>query len=100
MGHLGGSVKRPTSAQVMISRFMSLSPASGSVLTAQSLEPASILGFPVSLPLCVWAASRPKHSECGLASSCEVSLLCAQSASSLRLPFLSLSFFSLVCIYF
>ena len=34
-------VKRPTSAQVMISRFVSSSPASGSVLTAQSLEPAS-----------------------------------------------------------
>ena len=31
-------VKRPTSAQVMISRSMSLSPLSGSVLTAQSLE--------------------------------------------------------------
>ena len=35
------SVKRPTSAQVMISRSVSSSPASGSVLTAQSLEPAS-----------------------------------------------------------
>ena len=35
------SVERPTSAQVMISRFMSLSPMSGSVLTAQSLEPRS-----------------------------------------------------------
>ena len=35
------SVKRPTSAQVMISWFMSLSPALGSVLTAQSLELAS-----------------------------------------------------------
>ena len=35
------SVGRPTSAQVMISWFMSSSPASGSVLTAQSLEPAS-----------------------------------------------------------
>ena len=35
------SVKRPTSAQVMISRFVSSSPMSGSVLTAQSLEPAS-----------------------------------------------------------
>ena len=34
------SVKRPTSAQVMISQLMSLSPASGSVLTAQSLEAA------------------------------------------------------------
>ena len=35
------SVKRPTPAQVMISWFVGLSPASGSVLTAQSLEPAS-----------------------------------------------------------
>ena len=34
------SVKRPTSAQVTISRFMSSSPASGSVLTAQSLGAA------------------------------------------------------------
>ena len=32
------SVERPTLAQVMISRFVSSSPASGSVLTAQSLE--------------------------------------------------------------
>ena len=38
------SVKRPTSAQVMISRSVravSSSPASGYVLTAQSLEPVS-----------------------------------------------------------
>ena len=35
------SVKRPTSAQLMISGFASSSPASGSVLMAQSLEPAS-----------------------------------------------------------
>ena len=35
------SVKRPTSAQVTISRSVSSSPASGSVLTAQSLEPVS-----------------------------------------------------------
>ena len=35
------SVKCPTSAQVMISRFASSSPVSGSVLTAQSLESAS-----------------------------------------------------------
>ena len=34
------SVKRLTSAQVVISRSMSWSPMSGSVLTAQSLEPA------------------------------------------------------------
>ena len=39
-------VKRLTSAQVMISRSVSLSPESGSVLTAQSLEPASDSGSP------------------------------------------------------
>ena len=35
------SGQRPTSAQVMISRFVGSSPASGSVRTARSLEPAS-----------------------------------------------------------
>ena len=35
------SVKRPTSAQVTISRSASSSPASGSGLMAQSLEPVS-----------------------------------------------------------
>ena len=35
------SIRPLTSAHVMISQFVSLSPASGSVLTAQSLEPAS-----------------------------------------------------------
>ena len=35
------SVGHPTSAQVMISRSVSSSPTSGSVLTAQSLEPVS-----------------------------------------------------------
>ena len=34
-------VKRPSLAEFMISRFVGSSPASGSVLTAQSLEPAS-----------------------------------------------------------
>ena len=43
------SVKHPTLAQVMISRFVSSSPASGSVLTAQRLEPAL---DSVSLALC------------------------------------------------
>ena len=38
---VANSVKRLTSALVMISRFMGLSPALGSVLTAQRLEPAS-----------------------------------------------------------
>ena len=36
------SVKHPTSAQVMISWFVSLSPVLGSVLKAESLEPASV----------------------------------------------------------
>ena len=35
------SVKRPTSVQVTISRSVGSSPESGSVLTAQSLEPVS-----------------------------------------------------------
>ena len=34
------SVKHLSSAQITISQFMGLSPAMGSVLTAQSLEPA------------------------------------------------------------
>ena len=41
----------PTSAQVMISRSVCLSPASGSVLTDLSLEPAPS-GFYVCLSLC------------------------------------------------
>ena len=45
-------VKRPTSAQVTISWFMSSSPAPGSVLTAQGLETASDSVSPsLSLPL-------------------------------------------------
>ncbi|XP_053755436.1 solute carrier family 25 member 45 isoform X1 [Panthera pardus] len=48
------SVKRPTSAQVTILQFVSSSPGSGSVLTAQSLEPAL---DSVSLSLC----SSPAH---------------------------------------
>ena len=52
------SVKHPTSAQVMISRSVSLRPASGSVLTVQSLEPDSdsvspSLSAPPSLALCL-----------------------------------------------
>ena len=54
------AVERPTSAQVMISQSVSSSPASGSVLTAQSPELA--LGFHVSLslgpsPTCVLSLS-------------------------------------------
>ena len=52
------STERPTSAQVTISWSMSSSPASGSVLTARSLEPASdslspSLSAPPPLVLCL-----------------------------------------------
>ena len=52
------SVKRPTSAQVMISQFLSLSPTLGSVLPAQSPEPPSdsvspSLSAPPPLVLCL-----------------------------------------------
>ena len=48
---LGGSVGEAVElAQIMISQFVSSSPASGSVLTAQSLKPASDSVSP-SLPL-------------------------------------------------
>ena len=40
------SVECPTSAQLTISRSVSSSPAWGSVLTAQSLEPTSDSGSP------------------------------------------------------
>ena len=40
------SVELLISAQIMISQSMGSSPASGSVLTAQSLEPASDSVFP------------------------------------------------------
>ena len=51
------SVERPTSAQVMISWLMGSSPVLGSVLIAQSLEPASdylspSLSAPPLLMLC------------------------------------------------
>ena len=52
------SVKRQTLAQVMISRFMSLSTSAGSVLTGRSLEPAldsvsPSLSAPPLLTLCL-----------------------------------------------
>ena len=55
---MAGPVERLTSAQVMLSRFMGSSPASGSVLTAQGLEPASdsvspSLSVPPPLVLCL-----------------------------------------------
>ena len=56
------SVKRPTSAQVMISLLMSSSPASGSVLTAQSLEPAldAVSPSPIQAPLLQPGKLRPR----------------------------------------
>ena len=59
------SVKWPTSAQVMISRFVDSSPTSGSVLTAQSLELASDSVFPSSsapplLALCLSLSLKNK----------------------------------------
>ena len=59
--HLGGSVtKRLTLAQVMISQFASLSPASGSVLAAQTLEPvldSVSLSFSLCPSSCMLACS-------------------------------------------
>ena len=59
-------VKRPTLAQVMSSRFMRLSPVSGSVLTARSLEPAlgsvsPSLFAPPLLTLCLSLSLKNKH---------------------------------------
>ena len=52
MGSLGGSVGCVSDlAQVIISRFVSLRPTLGSVLTAQSPEPALDSLSPLSLPL-------------------------------------------------
>ena len=58
------SVKHLTSIQVMILQSMSSSPTSGSVLTAQSLEPAldSVslsLSAPPLLTLCVCVSLTP-----------------------------------------
>ena len=62
------SVKHPTSVQVMILWFMSSSPVSGFVLTAQRLEPASdSVSPPLSVPpwfalcVCVSLSKINKH---------------------------------------
>ena len=62
------SVQHLTSAQVMISRFVSSSSASGSVLTAQSLEPASdsvspSLSAPPSIMLCLSVSLSLKNKQ-------------------------------------
>ena len=63
LGRLGGLVEHPTSAQVMISWPVSSSPLSGSVLTAQTLEPAwdsvsPSLSVPPPLALCLSLAQK------------------------------------------
>ena len=60
------SVECPTSAQVMISQLVSSSPASGSVLAAQNLEPASdsvspSLSAPPLLSLSLSLSLKTKH---------------------------------------
>ena len=56
------SVERPTSAQVMMSPSVGSSPASGSVLTAQSLEPASdASSLSVLPPLALSLSKMNKH---------------------------------------
>ena len=57
------SVERLTLAQVMIFQFVGLSPVLGSVLTAQSLEPASdsvspSLSAPPLLMLCLCLSQK------------------------------------------
>ena len=55
------SVERLTWAQVMISRFMGWSPASGPVLTAQSLDPApDSVSAPPPLTLCLTLSLKTK----------------------------------------
>ena len=59
------SLKHPTSAQVIGSRFVGSSPASGSALTAQSLEPAldsvsPSLSAPLLLTLCLSLKNKPR----------------------------------------
>ena len=78
------SVKRPTSAQVMISQFVSLSSASGSVLTAQSLESASDSVSP-SLSLSLSLCPSPIH-----AVSVSVSLSLFLSLSKINKHFLKI----------
>ena len=56
-------VGHPTLAQVMISWFVGLSPASGSMLTAQSLEPDLVFpsfSAPTPLVLCLCLSFKNK----------------------------------------
>ena len=73
-------VKHLTSTQVMISRFVSSTPASGSVLIAQSLEPASdsvspLLSAPPPLMLCLYQKMN-KHLKKRVELYSETHMLC------------------------
>ena len=57
------SVKRLTSAQVMISRFVGSSPASGSVLTVRSMLGILSLSLPHPLLACSLCVSQNKLKE-------------------------------------
>ena len=59
-GCLGDSVEHPTSAQIMILGFMSSSPASGSLLSAQSPSP-SLCAPPIAFSLSLSLSLKSKH---------------------------------------
>ena len=78
------SVERLTSAQVTMLQFVGSSPASNSVLTAQSLEPA--FGFCVSLSLC----SSPTHMLClSVSLSLSLSKINIKKIITIKIPFFS-----------
>ena len=60
-----GDFGQVTSAQVMISQFVVSDPASGSMLTAQSLEPVSnsvsLCLWPPPLTICLTLSLKNKH---------------------------------------
>ena len=86
------SVKHLTSAQVMISLFVGSSPASGSVLIAQSLEPASDSVSPslskINKHWDAWVAQSLKRLTLDFGTGCDLTVcefephirLCAGSA--------------------
>ena len=83
-------VKHITSAQVMISQLMSLNPASGSVLTAQRLEPA----WDLCLSLC---PSLP--CACSLSLSLSLSLSVSLSLSKINIKKIITKISSCFCCY-
>ena len=64
------SVKHPTSAQVMISQFVSSSPSSGSVLTLRAWNLLRILCLPLSLPLLLYQKKNVDTTQINLHIQC------------------------------